>query len=261
MRARVESSMVETIARSSRPRSRTAATISSSRPASLMSRSISTRSSGGSRKASSAPARVSGSRRSASCQSWATISGSRSAAAIRGWPSGVQRTSSSIVSTPAATAAPKLSSVFPGAIRSAPLWPTRRSPLRPSATGALEELVLAGEDLGHRVVGENAADRVGEGRRRGEDRDVVGGAGTQRQRVGDDDLLDRRVGQALVGGTGEDAVGGAGDHPRGALVEHGLGGGEERSRRVDHVVDEDGGLALDVADHVADLGDLLGRAL
>ena len=43
-------SIVETIARSIRPRSRSAATISSSRPGSLMSRSISTRSSGGSQE-------------------------------------------------------------------------------------------------------------------------------------------------------------------------------------------------------------------
>ena len=41
----------------------------------------------------------------------------------------------------------------------------------------------------------------------------------------------------------------------------GLGGGLERAGGVDHVVDDHGGLALHVADHVADLGDLLGRAL
>ena len=33
-------------------------------------------------------------------------------------------TSNSIMSTPAASAASKLASVLPGAIRSAPLWPT-----------------------------------------------------------------------------------------------------------------------------------------
>ena len=75
MRPSVYSSIVETIARSIRPRSRSASTISSSRPGSLMSRSISTRSSGGSRKASSASVSASGVRRSASCQSWATTSG------------------------------------------------------------------------------------------------------------------------------------------------------------------------------------------
>ena len=74
-------------------------------------------------------------------------------------------------------------------------------------------------------------------------------------------IFELLVGQALVGGAAEDAVGGAGDHPGGALLEHRLGGGAERAGRVDHVVDEDRGLALDVADHVADLGDLLGGPL
>ena len=56
-------------------------------------------------------------------------------------------------------------------------------------------------------------------------------------------------------------MGGAGDHPRRALVEHRLGGRAEGAGGVDHVVDEDRGLALDVTDDVADLGDLLGGAL
>ena len=52
-----------------------------------------------------------------------------------------------------------------------------------------------------------------------------------------------------------------GDDARGALVEHGLAAAHERAGGVDHVVDDHRGLALDVADHVADLGDLLGGAL
>ena len=67
--------MVEIAARSIRPRSRSAATTSSSRPAIFRSQSISTPSSGGRVKASSASSRVSGSRRAASPQSWATSSG------------------------------------------------------------------------------------------------------------------------------------------------------------------------------------------
>ena len=51
------------------------------------------------------------------------------------------------------------------------------------------------------------------------------------------------------------------DDPRGALVDHRLGGGVEGAGGGDHVVDQDRGLALHVADHVADLGDRLGRAL
>src|SRR4029079_14931083 len=126
-----------------------------------------------------------------------------------------------------------------------------------------EKLVLAGEDLGDRVVGEDPADGVVEGLGGREDVDVVGGAVAERDRVGDDDLLDLRVlvGEPLEGGTAEDAVGRAGDDPGGALVEDGLGGGAEGAGGVDHVVDEDGRLALDVADDVTDLGDLLGRAL
>jgi hypothetical protein len=55
----------------------------------------------------------------------------------------------------------------------------------------LEELVLAGEDLGDRVVGEDPPDRVGErlgGRDHG---DVVRCAGALREGVGHDDPLDR----------------------------------------------------------------------
>ena len=46
-----------------------------------------------------------------------------------------------------------------------------------------------------------------------------------------------------------------------ALVEHRLGRGAERAAGPDDVVDDDGGLALDVADHVADLGHLLSGPL
>ena len=56
-------------------------------------------------------------------------------------------------------------------------------------------------------------------------------------------------------------MGGAGDDAGGALVEHRLGGGAEGAGGVDHVVDQDRGLALHVADDVADLGDLLGGPL
>ena len=83
----------------------------------------------------------------------------------------------------------------------------------------------------------------------------------QRDRVGDDDLLERRGGQVLERVAGEHRVRGGGEHARGALVHHGLGGGAQRAGRVDHVVDDHGGPALDVADHVGDLGDLLGGAL
>ena len=49
-------------------------------------------------------------------------------------------------------------------------------PLGGGVHRGLEQLVLAGEDLGDRVVGEDAADRIGERLRRGEHVDVVRGA-------------------------------------------------------------------------------------
>ena len=91
-------------ARAARP------TTSSSRPESFRSRSIATWSRGGSRKASSASARVSGVRRRASAQSWAMTSGpvprAGPAGAVRhSEPSAKsdsgRRTSNSITSTPA----------------------------------------------------------------------------------------------------------------------------------------------------------------
>src|SRR6476619_333736 len=59
-----------------------------------------------------------------------------------------------------------------------------------AAAARSKKLVLAREDLGDRVVGEDAADRVGEGAGGREHGDVVWRAGTQRDRVADDDLLD-----------------------------------------------------------------------
>ena len=63
---------------------------------------------------------------------------------------------------------------------------------RRGGRGHLEELVLAAEDLGHRVVGEDPADRVGQQLRAAQDADVVRRARAQRDRVGDDDLLEAR---------------------------------------------------------------------
>src|ERR1044072_25159 len=115
------------------------------------------------------------------------------------------------MSPPASTAATKLSSVLPGAIRSAPLWPTKRNPADPWVARALEELVLAGEDLRDGVVGEDAPDRVGEGAGGREHGDVVRGAGAKRNRVGDDYPLDLRVlvGEPCERRAGEAAAGGA----------------------------------------------------
>ena len=90
---------------------------------------------------------------------------------------------------------------------------------------------------------------------------LSGAPGRQRDRVGDDDLLERRGGEVLPRVAGEDAVRGAAKTRVAPSSLDRLGGRAQRAGGVDHVVDDDGGLALDVADHVADLGDLLGRAL
>ena len=56
-------------------------------------------------------------------------------------------------------------------------------------------------------------------------------------------------------------MGGGGIDALGAFLADGLGGRLKRAGGVDHVIDDHRRLALDVTDHVADLGDLLGRAL
>src|SRR5438034_2090989 len=127
--------MVEMDARSISPRSRSAPTTSSSRPAIFRSQSISTPSSGGRPKASRTSPSVRGSRRAASPQSWATRSGGApgSTGPAGAWrqslpsenPARGRSPSGSIISTPAVPAASKLSSVLPGRIESAPLWPIR----------------------------------------------------------------------------------------------------------------------------------------
>ena len=67
--------------------------------------------------------------------------------------------------------------------------------------------------------------------------------------------------EILEGGTRKDPVGGGRVDAGGTRFIHRLGGRGERAGGVDHVVDDHRRLALDVADHVPDLRDLLGGAL
>src|SRR4030095_12370257 len=71
---------------------------------------------------------------------------------------------------------------------------------------ALEELVLAGEDLGDRVVDEDAADRVLEDVGAGELGDQVGGALAQRDGVRDHDPRKLRRRQRLERVAGKQSV-------------------------------------------------------
>ena len=82
----------------------------------------------------------------------------------------------------------------------------------------------------------------------------------QRDRVGDDELLERRVVDALDGRPREHAVRAQAETERAPAVHERLRGVRQRAGRVDDVVDDDGVLALDVADDVHDLGDVGRRA-
>jgi drug/metabolite transporter (DMT)-like permease len=122
----------------------------------------------------------------------------------------------------------------------------------PSSGGSVEQ-------AGDRAVLEDLLDRSCDQRSDRQDGEPVEAAVLlDRQRVGHDDLTDPAVLQAVDGGAGQHAVGGRHDDVRSAVVEQQLGGLRDRPAGVDHVVDEDAGLALDLADHLADL-DLVGH--
>ncbi|KAI3488192.1 hypothetical protein L1887_47731 [Cichorium endivia] len=72
--------------------------------------------------------------------------------------------------------------------------------------------------------------------------------GSLRKRVGHNELLQARVGDALQCRSRQDAVRDNGQHALGTVLDELLRGEVERTARVGHVVDEDGHFALDVAD-------------
>ena len=74
------------------------------------------------------------------------------------------------------------------------------------------------------------------------------GDGVQEQHFLDDTGL-----QTLVGGAGQNAVGGAGIDLLGAELHQGVGGVAQRTGGVHHIIVQNAGLALDVADDVHDL--------
>src|SRR5262249_41816774 len=82
----------------------------------------------------------------------------------------------------------------------------------------------------------------------------------RRNRVRNEDLADGRVVDALERRPGEDAVAGAGRDRTRTVLHDGAGGLGERAGGVDHVVDNQGVLAADVADEVHDLGYIRCRA-
>lgn len=85
-------------------------------------------------------------------------------------------------------------------------------PRVPRVSPPSEDLVLALEDLAHRVVREDAADRVAEQGRAGDHVDVVRRPGPKRDGVGDDHLLEWGGGEILEHAAAEDPVGRGGEH-------------------------------------------------
>src|SRR3546814_408536 len=112
------------------------------------------------------------------------------------------------------------------------------------------------EQAGDRAFIGDAADGFGEERGDGEDADLVAGARRflgGANRIGDDQLLQRRLLDPRHGGARQDAVGAINDDVlRAALLERGSGVAQGPGR-IDDVVDEDAEAAGDVADDVHNL--------
>ena len=123
----------------------------------------------------------------------------------------------------------------------------------PVAGGLLEKRHDSEQD-GHRVLLINTLDRVGKDRRNVDVVDLVAGALERRDGVEQGQLLDAAVGDALIGRAGQNAVRCAGvDLGRAADLGDRLGCVAQRAGRIDHIVEQQAALALDVADDVHDL--------
>ncbi len=85
-------------------------------------------------------------------------------------------------------------------------------------------------------------------------RGTGGGVITQRNGVGDDQCIEVRVVQAVDRRAGQYRVGTVGDDLLGAICLQRGGGLAQRAGGVDHVVHDDAGAAVDLADDVHDFG-------
>ena len=79
--------------------------------------------------------------------------------------------------------------------------------------------------------------------------------------VGDDNLFDAGIGDALVRRTAEDAVRRACEDLRGAFRLQSFGGGNEGTRRIDHIVVKNADLIRDITDQSGDLRLVMARAV
>src|SRR5580700_802537 len=114
----------------------------------------------------------------------------------------------------------------------------------------------------HRLLGTDAPDRLREQRSDRQLTDAPGAARLLRQwdRIGHDQLVERGRRNALDGIAGEQWVRDVRHHFHGTLILQSLRGLTQRSRGVDHVIDEHAGLALYLTDDVHHLGLIGARA-
>src|SRR5690606_17613818 len=75
-----------------------------------------------------------------------------------------------------------------------------------------------------------------------------------KDRVGDHEFLELAAGDTLGSGAGQNAMGDIGGYFLGTGLEQRLGGVDQGATAIDDVVDENAGLARDVADDVHHLG-------
>ncbi|MBW3648908.1 MAG: DMT family transporter, partial [Actinobacteria bacterium] len=110
------------------------------------------------------------------------------------------------------------------------------------------------EQAGHRAVLEDLPDCPGDERGDRENRQPVeASAVVDGQGVGDDHLADAGVLQPVEGRPGQHTVRRRDDDVGGAVVEQQRGGLADRAAGVDHVVDQDAGLVLDLPDDLTHL--------
>src|SRR5947199_4155637 len=114
----------------------------------------------------------------------------------------------------------------------------------------------------HRLLIQNAADGLGEQLRHRQLADAGGapGLGAERNRVRDDELIERGLHDLLHRASREHRVRDVAHHLHGALLLQCLRRLAERARGVDQIVDQDAGLSLDLADDVHHLGFVRPRA-
>src|SRR5471030_1060370 len=134
---------------------------------------------------------------------------------------------------------------------------TARHPGAPSQVFDYKDFLIDKQG-DHGVALDDAFERLGQQRRAGQLADLAAGLGRVRQRDGvrDDQLVQRRVGDAVDRRARQHRVGAIRDHFLGAaLLEH-FGGLDQRTGGVNHIVHDDAIAAFDFTDDVHHFGDI-----